>query len=67
MLTMIAENSNTDINIGYSKVPPTSTWKSFNIKFYLGAPGTNAYSIVYIYCLGESTIALDNIRLTSTN
>ncbi|WP_404939956.1 hypothetical protein [Pseudomonas atacamensis] len=64
-LMMHAENSITFINIGNTLLPPTSTWKNVNIKFYLGAPETNSYSIVYIYCSGDSTIALDNIRLTS--
>ena len=67
MLRMIAENSTTKIDIGEIILPPASTWKSFNIKFYLGAPETNLYSIVYIYCRGDSAVALDNIRLTSTN
>ncbi|MED7666506.1 hypothetical protein GXB78_04665 [Pseudomonas moraviensis subsp. stanleyae] len=67
LLRMMAENSITEINIGYTILPPTSTWKSFNIKFYLGLPETNLFSIVLIACQGDSAIALDNIRLTSTN
>jgi hypothetical protein len=67
MLGMRAENSTVYINIGYTILPPTSIWKSFNIKFYLGAPETNLYSFVYIYCIGDSVMALDNIRLTSIN
>jgi hypothetical protein len=66
-LVMRAENPYDAIHIGNLTLPPTSTWKSFNKKFYLGAPETKLYSIIYIYCTGDSTVALDNIRLRSTN
>ncbi|WP_238537263.1 hypothetical protein, partial [Pseudomonas sp. R62] len=66
-LVMRAENPYDAIDIGNLTLPPTSTWKSFNKKFYLGAPETKLYSIIYIYCTGDSTVALDNIRLRSTN
>ncbi|MBV4467771.1 hypothetical protein [Pseudomonas siliginis] len=50
------------IRIGYAILPATSTWKNFNIKFYLGLPGTDFYSTLQIYYV-DNPLQLDNIRL----